>query len=250
MSLVGFVAERVSFTHTLLAQVAGSFVKLVAPAAVGGVALNTRFLQKAGVRPVQAVASVGASQLATLASHILLLLTFGYVAGNQQTEELTPSRTVIAGLLTAAVLVLVVAAVPPLRRFVVTRLRSLLAGVVPRMLDLLQQPSKLVTGVGGILLLNLAFVACLYTSVRAFGGSIGIATVAVVFLTANAVGSAVPTPGGLGAIEGALIGALNLAGVPIDIATPAVLTYRVLTLWLPVLPGWACFGYLQRKGAL
>lgn len=250
MSLVGFVAERLSFTQTLLAQVAGSFVKLVAPAAVGGVALNTRFLQKAGVRPVQAVASVGASQLATLASHILLLLTFGYIAGNQQTEELTPSRTVIAGLLTAAVLVLVVAAVPPLRRFVVTRLRSLLAGVVPRMLDLLQQPSKLITGLGGILLLNVAFVACLYTSVRAFGGSIGIATVAVVFLTANAVGSAVPTPGGLGAIEGALIGALNLAGVSIDIATPAVLTYRVLTLWLPVLPGWACFGYLQRKGAL
>ncbi|MGY3246833.1 hypothetical protein ACVWYT_006282 [Streptomyces sp. TE4109] len=51
MSLLGFVPERVSFGRTVLAQVAGSFVKIVAPAAVGGVALNTRFLQRAGVRP-------------------------------------------------------------------------------------------------------------------------------------------------------------------------------------------------------
>ena len=66
MSLLGFVPERVPFGRTVLAQVAGSFVKLVAPAAVGGVALNTRFLQRAGVRPGLAVASVGASQLVGL----------------------------------------------------------------------------------------------------------------------------------------------------------------------------------------
>lgn len=48
MSLLGFVPERVPFRRTVLAQVAGSFVKIVAPAAVGGVALNTRFLQRQG----------------------------------------------------------------------------------------------------------------------------------------------------------------------------------------------------------
>ncbi|GAA4967053.1 hypothetical protein GCM10023238_38670 [Streptomyces heliomycini] len=63
MALLGFVPERVPFVRTVAAQVAGSFVKIVAPAAVGGVALNTRFLQRAGVRPGLAVASVGASQL-------------------------------------------------------------------------------------------------------------------------------------------------------------------------------------------
>lgn len=48
MSLLGFVPERVGFLRTVGAQVAGSFVKIVAPAAVGGVALNTRFLQRQG----------------------------------------------------------------------------------------------------------------------------------------------------------------------------------------------------------
>ena len=255
MSLLGFVPERVPFGKTVLAQVAGSFVKIVAPAAVGGVALNTRFLQRAGVRPGLAVASVGASQLFGLGCHILLLALFGYLTGTEKTpDSLTPSRTVIAGLLTVAVLVLVVTAIPFLRKFVVTRVRSLFAGVVPRMLDVVQRPQKLVTGIGGMLLLTGLFVLCLDASIRAFSGpdvpQLSYASIAVVFLAGNALGSAAPTPGGMGAVEGALTLGLIAVGLPKEVAAPAVLLYRVMTLWLPVLPGWLCFNQLTRKGEL
>ncbi|MFC9757053.1 lysylphosphatidylglycerol synthase domain-containing protein [Streptomyces sp. NPDC056921] len=255
MSLLGFVPERVPFGKTVLAQVAGSFVKIVAPAAVGGVALNTRFLQRAGVRPGLAVASVGASQLFGLGCHILLLAAFGYLTGTERTpSSLTPSRTVIAGLLTVAVLVLVVTAVPFLRKFVVTRVRSLFAGVVPRMLDVVQRPQKLLTGIGGMLLLTGMFVMCLDASVRAFSGPdvphLSYASIAVVFLAGNALGSAAPTPGGMGAVEGALTLGLIAVGLPKEVAAPAVLLFRLLTLWLPVLPGWLCFNHLTRKGEL
>jgi uncharacterized membrane protein YbhN (UPF0104 family) len=253
MSLLGFVPERVPFPRTVAAQVAGSFVKIVAPAAVGGVALNTRFLQRAGVRPGLAVASVGASQLFGLGCHILMLLAFGYLTGTEKTPSLSPSRTVIAGLLTVAVLVLVVTSIPFLRKFVVTRVRSLFAGVVPRMLDVLQRPQKLVTGIGGMLLLTGCFVMCLDASIRAFGdesASISIASVAVVFLAGNALGSAAPTPGGVGAVEATLTVGLIAVGLPKEVAAPAVLLFRLLTLWLPVLPGWLAFNQLSRKGAL
>ncbi|MFI6844729.1 flippase-like domain-containing protein [Kitasatospora sp. NPDC050467] len=250
MSLTGFVPEKLPFRRTVAAQLAGSFVKLVAPAAIGGIALNTRYLQKAGIRSGQAVASVGASQLAGLTGHLLLLFSFGLITGSQTNGDLSASRAVIIGVLTAAVLALVVAAVAPLRRFVLNRLRSLFFGVVPRMLDLMQTPSKLVTGFGGILLLTLSFTACLDASVQAFGGSISFSAVAVVFLTANAAGSAIPTPGGIGPVEVALIGALTVADVPPAVATPAVFLYRALTFWLPVLPGWISYNVLQRRGAL
>ncbi|MFC8591845.1 lysylphosphatidylglycerol synthase domain-containing protein [Streptomyces atroolivaceus] len=255
MSLLGFVPERVAFGKTVLAQVAGSFVKIVAPAAIGGVALNTRFLQRAGVRPGLAVASVGASQLFGLGCHILLLALFGYLTGTERTpDSLTPSRTVIAGLLTVAVLVLVVTAIPFLRKFVVTRVRSLFAGVVPRMLDVVQRPQKLVTGIGGMLLLTGLFVMCLDASIRAFSGpgvpELSYASIAVVFLAGNALGSAAPTPGGMGAVEGALTLGLIAVGLPSEAAVPSVLLYRVMTLWLPVLPGWICFNQLTRKGEL
>ncbi|MFD5422805.1 YbhN family protein [Streptomyces sp. NPDC127069] len=252
MSLLGFVPERVSFLRTVIAQVAGSFVKLVAPAAVGGVALNTRFLQRAGVRPGLAVASVGASQLFGLASHILLLLAFGYLTGTEKTPEMTPSRTVIAGLLTVAVLVLVVTAVPFLRKFVVTRVRALFAGVVPRMLDVLQRPQKLTTGIGGMLLLTGCFVMCLDASIRAFGGgeTLSYASIAVVFLAGNALGSAAPTPGGIGAVETTLTLGLIAAGLEKEVAISAVLLFRLMTFWLPVLPGWVSFNFLTRKEAI
>ena len=253
MALLGFVPERVPFMRTVAAQVAGSFVKIVAPAAVGGVALNTRFLQRAGVRPGLAVASVGASQLFGLGCHILMLLSFGYLTGTEKTPSLSPSRTVIAGLLTVAVLVLVVTSVPFLRKFVATRVRSLFAGVVPRMLDVLQRPQKLITGIGGMLLLTACFVMCLDASIRAFGDqttSLSIASVAVVFLAGNALGSAAPTPGGVGAVEATLTVGLIAVGLPKEVAAPAVLLFRLLTLWLPVLPGWLAFNHLTRKGSL
>ena len=250
LSLLGFVPERVGYLRTVTAQVAGSFVKLVAPAAIGGVALNTRYLQRQGLRPGHAVASVGASQLFGLGSHITLLLTFGYLAGTEHTPSLSPSRTVIAGLLTLAVVVLIVTAIPSLRKALYERIRTLFAGVVPRMLDVVQQPKKLLSGIGGMLLMTLAFVMCLDASLRAFGYELSYPTIAVVFLAGNALGSAAPTPGGLGAVEFALVASLATFRVPQDAALGAVLLFRLMTFWLPVLPGWLAFTHLTRKGSI
>jgi uncharacterized membrane protein YbhN (UPF0104 family)/tRNA A-37 threonylcarbamoyl transferase component Bud32 len=249
--LLGFVPERLRLWRTVLVQLAASFVKLVAPAAVGGIAINTRYLQKSGVPAGQAAASVGASQLTGMGCHVLLILLFGYVTGSGGTgPSLPPSRTIIIVLLAAAVLAVVVFSIGPLRRLVTSRTRSLFSGVVPRLLDVLQSPKKIATGIGGTLLLTVAFVLCLDASIRAFGGSMGFTTVAVVFLTGNALGSAAPTPGGLGAVEGALSLGLTLAGLPAGTATSAVLMFRLLTFWLPVLPGWAAFTHLQRDEAI
>ncbi|HTZ22422.1 MAG TPA: lysylphosphatidylglycerol synthase domain-containing protein, partial [Streptosporangiaceae bacterium] len=63
MELSGFVLERLRFARTLLTQVACSFVTLVTPAAVGGAALNIRYLRKSKVAGADAVASVGVSQV-------------------------------------------------------------------------------------------------------------------------------------------------------------------------------------------
>jgi conserved hypothetical protein len=250
MVLMGFVPERLPLGRTVLAQFAGSFVKLVAPAAVGSVAINTRYLQKRGIPPGPAVASVGASQVVGLGFHILLLMFFGYVTGTQAAPSLTPSRGLVIALLAGAVMILTVLAIPPLRRLATKRVRALFSGVIPRLLDVLQSPRKITQAFTGTLLVTLTFVVCLDTCVRAFGGTLNFALVAVVYLTANAIGSAAPTPGGLGAVEASLSLGLTVAGLPGTVATSAVLLYRLLTFWLPVLPGWGSFTWLQRHDAL
>ncbi len=251
LGLIGFVPEKLNLFRTVMVQLAGSFVKLMAPSLVGGVAINARFLQRTGIPPGQAVSSVGASQLIGVGLHILQLMLFGYLTGTAQTPSLAPSRTVIAGLLTGAVLILIVAAISPTRRWLLTRAQRLFSGVVPRLLDVLQRPGKLAIGIGGQLLVSMTFVVCLDACLWAFGERPSFSAVAVVFLAGNALGSIFPTPGGLGAVEIALTtGLTTAASVPYATALSAVLLFRLLTFWLPVLPGWISFAWLQRRQAL
>ena len=86
-ALSGFVLERLKFMQTFLTQVACSFVTLVTPAAVGGVALNLRYLRKRNVTSADAVASIGVSQVIAFALHLILLVIFIAVAGSRTTPR-------------------------------------------------------------------------------------------------------------------------------------------------------------------
>jgi uncharacterized membrane protein YbhN (UPF0104 family) len=249
-SLTGFVLEKLSFTKTFLAQIAGSFVTLVTPAAVGGVALNLRFLRKSGVESADAAASVGVSQVFAFALHLILLITFAALTGTSREHSLRPPGWVYIALGVLVVGALIGLAFPAGRRLARSRVAPALGQVIPRLLDVAQQPAKLAEGIGGALLLTSAYILCLDTSVKALGGSVPLASIAVVYLAGNAIGSVVPTPGGLGAVEAALSAGLTAAGLPGTTAVSAVLLFRTLTFWLPVPVGWASMNYLIRRDAL
>jgi uncharacterized membrane protein YbhN (UPF0104 family) len=254
VSLTGFVLEPLRFARTILAQLAASFVTLVTPAAVGGVALNIRYLQRSGVSPAKATASVGAAQVIAFVLHMLLLVIFAAVTGAAQIHSLRPPVWVYYVLAGLVVLLLVAMALPRGRRLLRARLVPTLGQVLPRLLDLVQSPRKLAEGIGGALGLTLVYVLCLAASVRALGGAVPITSIAVVYLTGSALGSVAPTPGGLGAVELAMSAGLTAAGAATGMtsatALSAVLLFRLLTFWLPVPVGWAAFNVLQRKQAL
>jgi glycosyltransferase 2 family protein len=252
-SLTGFVLEKLNFFWTLLAQLAGSFVTLVTPASVGGVALNIRYLNKSKVAPADAASSVGVSQVFAFTLHILLLIIFLALTGGSPTKGFPhpPGWSYIA-LAVLGAIVLGILALPVGRRLIRSRVAPALGQVIPRLLDVAQRPAKLVEGIGGALLLTVAYILALYASVRAVGGHpSSFAAVAVVFLLGNAAGSIVPTPGGVGAVEAALITTMTaIAHVPTPYAVSAVFLFRLITFWLPIPIGWLSLTYLQRKGAL
>ena len=250
LELSGFVAERLNFPRTLLAQLAGSFVTLVTPAAVGSVALNIRYLQRRKIPAPVAAASVGVSQVVAFVLHILLLVVSIAVAGAAAKHPFRPptwSYFVLAGLV---VLAGVVIAVPAGRRLLRARVQPMLGQILPRLLEVAQRPRKLAEGIGGALLLTVANILCLAACVQAFHGSAAIAGIAVVYLTGSALGSIIPTPGGIGAVEAALTAGLVATGLHGTEAASAVLLFRLLTFWLPVPFGWAALSYLERQGAI
>jgi glycosyltransferase 2 family protein len=244
-SLSGYVPARLRFGPLLLAELAGSFVTLVTPAAVGGAALNIRYLQRQKIPAAVAAASVGLSQVVAFVLHLLLLVVFAAITGSQAHSLQPPTWVyfVIAGLI---LVVLTVVAIPAGRRLLRARLAPVLGQVVPRLLAVMQQPRKLAEGIGGALLLTAAYILCLAACIRALGGSVPLASTAVVYLTGAALGSAVPTPGGLGAVEAALSAALTAAGLPGATSVSAVLLFRTITFWLPIPVGWGAFNYLER----
>jgi len=250
LSVSGFVLERLSLLRTLLAQLAASFVTLVTPAAVGGVALNLRYLRRANVAPADAAASIGVSQLIAFALHMLLLVVFAALAGTSHSRGLRPPGWVYIVLAAVVAAALIALAVPGGRRLLRSRLAPALGQVIPRLLDIAQRPAKLAEGIGGALLLTTAYILCLMTCVLALGGSVAFVSVGFVYLTGSALGSVVPTPGGLGAVEAALTAGLTATGMSGITAVSAVLLFRTLTFWLPVPLGWAALSYLQRHDAL
>jgi hypothetical protein len=79
---------------------------------------------------------------------------------------------------------------------------------------------------------------------------LAIVAAGAVYLVGGTVAAATPTPGGVGAVEAALIAGLTATGVPTEQAVPAVLVYRIATFWLPVLPGWLAFTLLTRRDVI
>ncbi len=252
MAISGFVLERLNALRTLLVQVAGSFVILVTPAAVGGVALNVRYLRKANLSAADAAASVGVTQVMSFAVFgVLVLISAAVVGTSKAAKALTPPHWAYFALAVLVGLTLIVLALPAGRKQLFSRVGSVASQVVPRLLDVAQSPAKLAQGVGGSVLVTVAYILCLAACVRAVGNThVPLASIAVVYLAGNAAGSFIPTPGGIGAVETALSIALAGAGMHAAPAITAVLLFRTVTFWLPVLAGWVSLHYLQRRDVL
>jgi len=60
------------------------------------------------------------------------------------------------------------------------------------------------------------------------------------------LGGLLPLPGGVGGIDGGLIGVLIVYGVPAAAVVAAVVAYRLILFWLPLLAGGFAFILLQR----
>ena len=68
-------------------------------------------------------------------------------------------------------------------------------------------------------------------------------------VAAGMLGNLLPLPGGLGGVEGGMIGAFAAFGVNLELAVLAVLSYRAISFWLPTLPGAVAYFQLRRTVA-
>ncbi len=248
-NLIGFTPTRLRVRTTLVVQSAASFTRVLTPSGMGGNVVNAQYLRRHGTPLSLAVACVAIAQLGQLAMTVVLVGLIGLATGSSTGlgAHLPVVAAVLAGLVaTGAVLAVVGSRMPRVR----ARLDGPRTSLVRLGEHARRRPLMMATGLGGSLLLTVALVGALDASVRAFGGHASVLTIAVVFLTASAVGSIIPTPGGIGAVESSMIAGLTAAGLASAVAVPAVLLFRLVTVWLPLPIGWASLRSLRRHGHL
>jgi uncharacterized protein (TIRG00374 family) len=249
VALMGAVLPRIRFWPTVLAQAASSFVNRVSPANVGGMALNARFLQKSGVDTSAGVAAVGVNSLVGAIVHLVLIVVFFTWAGRGLSKAFKlPSASKLLLILAVVMAIAgIVLATRPGRRFAAGKLIPGLKSAAASLRRVGQKPGKMIMLFGGSVLITLAYIGALAASVQAFGGGPGVILIGAVYLAAAAIAAAAPSPGGLGAIEAALVAGLTGVGMQAGPAVSAVLLYRLATYWLPVAPGWLSWRALLRR---
>lgn len=88
--------------------------------------------------------------------------------------------------------------------------------------------------------------AVLWATYHAFGTTIPVTVLLMGYLIGQ-IGGLLPLPGGVGGIDGGLIGTLIVYGAPAAATTAAVLAYRVILFWVPLLLGAGAFISLRRN---
>ncbi|MBJ7519063.1 MAG: flippase-like domain-containing protein [Solirubrobacteraceae bacterium] len=250
---------RASAEVTLAGVVA---TRLFATAGAGGIALTGWALHAAGMAARETARGVAsflvilyASYFATLAVVSLLLLT-GILSGAHAALAAL-GLLVGGGVIALALTALLVPGDLEARakrvaagqgRFakLATRVSTVPAVLSEAVALAIERTRANVALLGWSLLWWIGDVAVLVVTFAAFGDVPAIGVIVFAYFLGH-VGNALPIPGGVGGTEGGMIGVFVACGVDLSLAVVATLTYQVISVWLPVLPGVAGFASLRRR---
>jgi uncharacterized membrane protein YbhN (UPF0104 family) len=204
--------RRLPLGRTSAVQLAAVCTNRVAPAGLGAMATNARFLELDGASRSQALTAVGVSTIASFAAHAIVTVTVLLLVHRPVGALLhLPADSLLALLFVIAAAIAVAVLVAP--RFaprLIAPLREGRSAVASVCTDPRRLGRLLLGAVGVTLGHGLAFVA----AVAACVVRLPVASLLAVFLAGSAVGSTAPTPGGLGALEAALVAGLTALGAP------------------------------------
>jgi uncharacterized membrane protein YbhN (UPF0104 family) len=240
----GRVDMRASTEITLAGHMA---TRVLASAGAGGIALTAWSLRKAGLEK-RDVAARMTTFLVLLYSVYMGALVIG---GLGLASGILPGGgsfaiTVVPAIFGAVVIAIVGSAqlVKPGQ----SRLRRWLAPVG----DGVREARRLVRsgnpGLAGALLWWGFDIAVLWACFHAFGAAPAVGVLVVAYFV-GMLANTLPLPGGVGGVDGGMVGALVAFGTDPALAIVAVLAYRFFSFWLPIAPGAVAFASLRRTVA-
>lgn len=238
------VPAKLPFMRTALIQLATYFTNRLLPSGLGGIGFNALYLVK------QAKLSRTDAAVYATANNIVgffafsLCIALSTIVSDSKIQTDVPIKLIgliVVGLL--VILGLLSLAFKKVQKKVIDFVAHLF-GVA---LTLYRQPWRILLATMFSIGITASYAALLWATTKSVGLELSVVDIFIAFVVGNAALTISPTPGGIGAVEAAITGVLISANVSASLSLAAVLLFRVISYWLPVLPGYIAFRYALKK---
>jgi uncharacterized protein (TIRG00374 family) len=239
--------QRLKFWLTFYIQLAASFVNKLIPSGVGAIGVNIVYLKKIGI------SGANAASIMTMNSSVAFLgymiLTLVVVVNNTHIIDkyITNVHLPIIMYFVIFGVIVIFSAVLIKWKSMRQKITKFLIETWQELLEYRKTPVRLTISLLLAMAITIFFCSALYFCVRSLDLNASFAQIFIVYTIGLIFGAALPTPGGLGGVDAGLFAGLLGLGFDSGQAFSAVILFRLITFWLPILPGYVCFWQLQKK---
>jgi uncharacterized membrane protein YbhN (UPF0104 family) len=225
--------------------------RLLAAGGAGGIAVTSWALSRAGHGPKGAARQVSAQLVATYAVFILTIIAGGTALAIAGQPPLLSAVPAVLGALIVAVFAVAIQAPDWLARRLGTggRWRRRLLAAPQALSDgtrfVIELGQRRDRGLLGAVMWWAFDCATLWACFWAFADHPNVPELVMAYFL-GMLGNLLPLPGGVGGVEGGMVGASAAFGMDAEVALVAVLAYRAISVWLPALPGVLALATLRR----
>ncbi len=235
------------FLLTLRVQIASLFVSKLLPVGLGNIAINMYYFVQEKHTLAQATAVMAANTVTgAIAYVIMIILGFTFSDFNIENGGVNMPDwslgTIVLIILSVVAILYLVYRIPKVRGKVNNAISDLMDSFKPYK----KRPwsivlATLLNGIGSAMSL-----LALFTSAHALGIDLSISQALVAYTLGNIASAVVPTPGGIGSAEAGIYAGLTLVGIESSSAIGITLLYRLITYWIPIVPGYIFFRGLKK----
>lgn len=241
------IFKQVPYTRIVSVQYAGMFINRLIPAGIGGISLFIDFLYRQGHSLARASGVVAMNTSIGLLGHLTLFAVILAICGTHilPNEVVHFEKALWLGLglvILVAVFIVVLRSTKPLGAI------STFFHQVGTTFALYRKRKIAVARALMCAMLNTAFHALsLFLAMQAFGVDLHAASALVVLTGGVFAATITPTPGGVLGAEAGLTAALMAYGIDSNVAFAVAISYRLVSYWLPIIPGIIVFLYVQKR---
>lgn len=235
----------IPFSLTLKVQIAGLFVDKLLPGSLGALTLNSYYLVQRKHTPSQVSSVLLMNAITSGIAYVILMFLFFNMYALVNNKPIIILLTIIISIILAIVIgvaLYFLYKIPFINKIAKTKL----VNFIEQTKDYKNHKANVA---GGILLNgigSLTSMFALYASALALGLDIQLYQAFLAYTFGNIASGIVPVPGGLGATEAGLYATFVLLGYDETIAIATVFLYRLITFWVPTIPGLIAFFNLRK----